>query len=149
MLDRIFNDRLTESPEGATALGLDTGANAALKSQLSGRSAADEARDLTRAKRELAAIRAIDPATLGENARLDYDIVTYQLERSIAGRERFTYGSAGGRYAPYRLSQMTGAYQDVPDFLDNQHRVRDAVDADAYLARLEAFATVQIGRAHV
>lgn len=142
LLDRIFNDRLTESPEGATALGLDTGANAALKSQLSGRSAADEARDLTRAKRELAAIRAIDPATLGENARLDYDIVTYQLERSIAGRERFTYGSAGGRYAPYRLSQLTGAYQDVPDFLDNQHRVRDAVDADAYLARLEAFATV-------
>ncbi|WP_439539633.1 DUF885 domain-containing protein [Sphingomonas sp.] len=142
LLDRIFNDRLTESPEGATALGLDTGANAALKSQLSGRSAADEARDLTRAKRELAAIRAIDPATLGENARLDYDIVTYQLERSIAGRERFTYGSAGGRFAPYRLSQLTGAYQDVPDFLDNQHRVRDAVDADAYLARLEAFATV-------
>lgn len=142
LLDRIFNDRLTESPEGATSLGLDTGKNAALKSQLSGRSAADEARDLVRAKRELAAIREIDPATLGENARLDYDIVTYQLERSIAGRERFTYGSAGGRYAPYRLSQLSGAYRDVPDFLDNQHRVRDAVDADAYLARLEAFATV-------
>lgn len=142
LLDRIFNDRLTESPEGATSLGLDTGKNAALKSQLSGRSAADEARDLVRAKRELAAIREIDPATLGENARLDYDIVTYQFERSIAGRERFTYGSAGGRYAPYRLSQLSGAYRDVPDFLDNQHRVRDAVDADAYLARLEAFATV-------
>lgn len=142
LLDRIFSDRLTESPEGATALGLDTGKNAALKSQLSGRSAADEARDLARAKREMAAIRGIDPATLGENARLDYDVVTYQLERSIAGRERFTYGAAGGRYAPYRLSQLTGAYQDVPDFLDNQHRVRDAVDADAYLARLEAFATV-------
>ncbi len=142
LLDRIFNDRLTESPEGATALGLDTGKNAALRSQLSGRSAADEARDLARAKRELAAIRAIDPDTLGENARLDHDIVTYQLERSIAGRERFTYGSAGGRYAPFRLSQLSGAYRDVPDFLDNQHRVRDAVDADAYLARLEAFATV-------
>ncbi len=142
LLDRIFNDRLTESPEGATALGLDTGKNAALKSQLSGRSAADAARDLARSKRELAAIKAIDPATLGENARLDYDVVTYQLERSIAGREKFTYGSAGGRYAPYRLSQLTGAYQDVPDFLDNQHRVKDAVDADAYLARLEAFATV-------
>ncbi|MFL9842132.1 DUF885 family protein [Sphingomonas sp. ST-64] len=142
LLDRIFNDRLTESPEGATALGLDTGKNAALKSQLSGRSAADSARDLARSKRELAAIKAIDPATLGENARLDYDIVTYQLERSIAGRETFTYGSAGGRYAPYRLSQLSGAYQDVPDFLDAQHRVRSAGDADAYLARLEAFATV-------
>ncbi|MCA1196736.1 DUF885 family protein [Sphingomonas sp. R647] len=142
LLDRIFNDRMTQSPEGATALGLDIGKNAALKSQLSGRSAADEARDLARAKRELAAIKAIDPATLGDNARLDYDVVTYQLERSISGREAFSYGSAGGRSAPYRLSQLTGAYQDVPDFLDAQHRVRDAVDADAYLARLEAFATV-------
>lgn len=142
LLDRIFNDRMTESPEGATALGLDTGAKAGLKSQLSGRSAADEARALARSRAELAAIRAIDPATLGEAARLDYDIVTYQLERSIAGRERFTYGAAGGRYAPYRLTQLSGAYQDVPDFLDNQHRVRNAVDADAYLARLEAFATV-------
>jgi uncharacterized protein (DUF885 family) len=142
LLDLLFNDRMTVSPESATALGLDTGKNAALKSQLSGRSAADTARDLARSKRELAAIRAIDPTTLGENARLDYDVVTYQLERSIAGRETFTYGSAGGRYAPYRLSQLTGAYQDVPDFLDAQHRVRDAGDADAYLARLEAFAGV-------
>ncbi|OYX51051.1 MAG: Tat pathway signal protein [Sphingomonas sp. 32-66-10] len=142
LLDRIFNDRMTQSPESATALGLDNGKNAALKSQLSGRSAADAARDLARAKRELAAIKAIDPATLAENARLDYDIVTYQLERSISGRERFSYGAAGGRYAPYRLTQLTGAYQDVPDFLDNQHRVRDVADADAYLARLEAFAKV-------
>jgi uncharacterized protein (DUF885 family) len=142
LLDRIFNDRLTQSPESATALGLDTGKNSALRSQLSGRSAADAARDLARAKSELSAIKALDPATLGDNARLDYDIVTYQLEKSIAGRETFTYGAAGGRYAPYRLSQLTGAYQDVPDFLDAQHRVRDAVDADAYLARLEAFAVV-------
>lgn len=142
LLDRIFNDRMTQSPESATSLGLDTGGNAALRSQLSGRSRSDEARDLARAKAELQAIRAIDPATLGANARLDYDIVTYQLERSISGRERFTYGAAGGRYAPYRLSQLTGAYQDVPDFLDTQHRVRDAADADALLARIEAFAGV-------
>jgi uncharacterized protein (DUF885 family) len=42
LLDRIFNDRMTQSPESATALGLDIGKNATLKSQLSGRSAADE-----------------------------------------------------------------------------------------------------------
>jgi uncharacterized protein (DUF885 family) len=142
LLDQIFADRLAENPEGATALGLDTGKNAALKSQLSGRSPADSARDLARSKRELTAIRAIDPAGLGEDARLDQDVVSYQLERSIAGRERFTYGETGGRFIPYRLSQLSGAYQDVPDFLDTQHRVKDAADADAYLARLGAFATV-------
>lgn len=142
VLDRIFNDRLTESPESATRLGLDTGKFAALKSQLSGRSAEDKALDLDRARKELAQVAAFADAPLGEDARLDYDIVSYQLQRSIAGMETFTFGSSGGRYVPYVLSQLSGAYQDVPDFLDSQHRVRDAGDADAYLARLEAFATV-------
>lgn len=142
LLDRIFADRLTSNPEGATRLGLDTGKNVALKSQLEGRGATDAARSLARARSELAAIRAIDPKKLGEDARLDFDVVCYQLEGSIAGQERFHYGANSGRFAPYRLSQLTGAYQDIPDFLDTQHRVGDAVDADAYLARLGAFATV-------
>ncbi|MFT3978616.1 MAG: DUF885 family protein, partial [Sphingomonas bacterium] len=140
--DRIFADRLTSNPEGATRLGLDTGRNVALKSELEGRTAADAARSLARAKNELAAIRKIDPATLGDDARLDYDVVTYQLEHSIAGQERFRFGANGGRFSPYLISQLTGAYQDIPDFLDTQHRVNDAADADAYLARLGAFATV-------
>lgn len=141
-LDRIFTDRLVENPEGATALGLDTGANAALKSRLSGRTRTDDARSLARTKRELAEIRRFPPTRLGAAARLDREVVLYQLERSVAGQTRFTYGETGGRFVPYRLTQLSGAYQDVPDFLDSQHRVRDAGDADAYLARLEAFATV-------
>lgn len=142
LLDTIFNDRLAENPEEATSLGLDTGKNAALKSQLTGRSPADDARDLARSKRELAAVRGFAPSTLGEDARLDQDVLAYQLERSVAGREQFTYGDSGGRFVPFRLSQLSGAYREVPDFLDTQHRVKDAVDADAYLARLGAFATV-------
>ncbi|MFC0686836.1 DUF885 domain-containing protein [Novosphingobium clariflavum] len=142
LLDTIFNDRLTQSPEGATRLGLDTGKNAALKSQLSGRSAADAAKDLARSRQELASIKEIGRTGLGEDAALDYDVVTYQLERSIAGQQTFTYGSSGGRFAPYLISQLSGAYQDVPDFLDTQHRVNDAADADAYVTRLGAFAEV-------
>jgi uncharacterized protein (DUF885 family) len=142
LLDRIFADRLASDPEGATQLGLDTGKNAGLKSRLSGRSAADDARELARSGRELAAVRAFAPSTLSEDARLDQDVIVYELERSITGRKRFSYGDNGGRFVPYRLSQLSGAYQDVPDFLDTQHRVKDAADADAYLARLGAFATV-------
>ncbi len=37
------------------------------------------------------------------------------------------------------LSQLSGAYRDVPDFLGSQHRVANAADADAYVARVEAF----------
>ncbi len=141
LLDRFFYARLDDSPEQATSLGLDTGARAALKSKLGDASRAGEARQFARARQEQAALRAIPRATLGDAARLDYDVVAYSLERVIAG-ERYAFGASAGRYAPYVLTQLTGAYRDVPDFLANQHRVADAGAADAYVARVAAFAQV-------
>ncbi len=141
LLDRFFYARLDDSPEQATSLGLDTGARAALKSKLGDASRAGEARQFARARQEQAALRAIPRATLGDAARLDYDVVAYSLERVIAG-ERYAFGASAGRYAPYVLTQLTGAYRDVPDFLANQHRVADAAAADAYVARVAAFAQV-------
>jgi uncharacterized protein (DUF885 family) len=138
MLDRFFYARLADNPESATSLGLDTGERAALKSRLSDTSRAGQAKQFARAKQELAALKAVPRDRLGETARLDYDVVEYSLERTVAG-ERFDYGASAGRYAPYVLTQLTGAYRDVPDFLANQHRIRDAADADAYVARVEAF----------
>ena len=41
---------------------------------------------------------------------------------------------------PYALSQLTGAYQSTPAFLDTKHRKESMADAEAYLARLAAFA---------
>lgn len=139
LLDEFFYARLDDSPEQATSLGLDTGSRARLKSMLSDGSRAGEARQFARARRELAALRSIPRASLGEVARLDYDIVEYSLDRVIAG-ERYRYGSNAGRYTPYVLTQLSGAYRDVPDFLANQHQVRTAADADAYVARVEGFA---------
>jgi uncharacterized protein (DUF885 family) len=52
---------------------------------------------------------------------------------------RFDYGGTGSG-APYILSQLTGAYSIVPDFLDTQHSIETTGDADAYLARMGAFA---------
>src|SRR5690606_6944564 len=43
---------------------------------------------------------------------------------------------------PYVLSQQNGRYASVPNMLDSQHRVANAADAEAYLARLSAFARV-------
>ncbi len=139
MLDRFFYDRLDDSPESATSLGADTGSRAALRSQLSDRSAAGRARELARAKAERVELRRVDRTALSPAARVDHDVVAYQLDRAVMGGERFAYGSGSGRYAPYVLSQLTGAYRDVPDFLDGQHPVKTAADADAYLARLSAF----------
>jgi uncharacterized protein (DUF885 family) len=135
LLDKIFYDRLTDSPEQATSLGLDTGERAPLRSRLSDNSAAGQARQRARTRAEKATLSAIDRARLSPTAKIDYDVVQYQLDRSIAG-ERFDYGDGG---SPYILSQQNGAYQDVPDFLSNAHQVKSAADADAYIARLSAF----------
>src|SRR5437870_3096512 len=48
---------------------------------------------------------------------------------------RFAYGGVGG-YAypvPYVVSQLSGAYQAVPDFLDSQHTIETRADCEAYL----------------
>lgn len=140
LLDRFFYARLDEDPEQATSLGLDTGARLPLRSKLSDVSRAGQKKEFARARSELAALRAIPRDTLNDESKLDYDVVAYGLDRVVAG-ERFSYGASAGRYAPYVLSQLTGAYRDVPDFLSNQHRVRNGADADAYLSRIEAFAT--------
>src|SRR2546421_318401 len=58
---------------------------------------------------------------------------------TITRTEPFEYGDG---VRPYVVSQLTGAYQSVPTFLDRQHRIENQEDADAYLARLRAFATV-------
>ena len=138
MLDRFFYDRLADSPEGATRLGLDTGPRAALRGRLSDTSAAGAARDLSRTKAQAKELARVDRAKLNEASQLDYDVLTYQFDRELGG-EKFGYGETAGRYAPYVISQLTGSYREVPDFLDSQHRVKDAADADAYLSRLEAF----------
>ncbi len=139
MLDRFFYARLDASPEQATRLGLDSGSRSALKSKLDDQSSAGQADDLARAKGELAELRSFGTHGLSPAAALDYEVVSYQLTRAVAGAERFTYGDSLGRFAPYVLSQLTGPYRDVPDFLESQTRVRDADEADAYLERLSAF----------
>ncbi|WP_343527651.1 DUF885 family protein [Sphingomonas sp.] len=138
LLDQFFYERLEDAPEQATSLGLDTGARVHLKAKLSDASRAGEAKVFARARRERAALLAIPRQSLGPAARLDYDVVAYNLDRTLAG-ERYAFGASAGRYAPYVLSQLSGAYRDVPDFLSSQHRVTTAADADAYVARVEAF----------
>src|SRR5690606_41696626 len=50
--------------------------------------------------------------------------------------------SVVGGGSPYLVSQLTGSYTSVPQFLDTQHQVRTVADAEAYLDRLAAFAAV-------
>ena len=39
--------------------------------------------------------------------------------------------------------KIRGAYFDVPDFLNTRHAINNAADAEAYLSRLQQFATLR------
>ncbi|MEN2787723.1 DUF885 domain-containing protein [Sphingomonas qilianensis] len=135
---KIFDEGLLEAPESATGLGLDKGALAPLKSRLDDRSAAARSADLARTKKSIARIGAIRPETLSHAGKLNREVVLYSLNSQTVGPEKFGLGSA---VRPYTITQQQGAYFDVPDFLNSQHTIKTAADAEAYLTRLSAFAT--------
>jgi len=137
--DDFFADLLKESPETTTALGLDKGPHAAAKSKLSANAPADVARRRKTNAAQLARLKAIDRKTLTGMAAVNYDAVFYSLDMTDRFNRGFDYGVEGGG-SPYVLSQITGAWQNVPDFLDSQHTIETKADCDAYIARLGEFA---------
>ena len=139
-LDAMFETLVDDSPRFATSLGKDTGKRAALKSQLDDNSNAAKARRLERSRTWLKELRAIDRARLSPSSRVDYDVVVYQQDQAVRNGDKWKFGDVGGNFRPYVISQQSGAYASVPDFLDSQHKVAVAADAEAYLARLHAFA---------
>ena len=138
LFDEFMDERLRKNPEQATFLGLDKGKYAWAKSRLTDASLA-RSREL---KQENAArikrLEAFGRERLSGSDLANYDTVMFQME-TIARTEPFDYGDLT---RPYIISQLTGAYQSVPNFLDRQHRIENKEDADAYLARLREFATV-------
>ena len=139
-LDAMFETLVDDSPRFATSLGKDTGKRAALKSQLDDNSNAAKARRLERSRTWLKDLKAIDRAKLSPSSKVDYDVVVYQQDQAVRNGDKWKFGDVGGNFRPYVISQQSGAYASVPDFLDSQHKVAVAADAEAYLARLHAFA---------
>jgi uncharacterized protein (DUF885 family) len=139
LFDDLIQAQLRRSPEGATNLGLDTGANADLRARLSDQSATALAANRAATAAELARIDAIDTGALSAEERIDLACVRY-ARASTAAIQRFDFGGTSYGPSPYVVSQLSGAYQSVPDFLDTKHRIETAGDADAYLLRLRAFA---------
>ena len=137
LFDRFVQEQLQRNPETATALGLDTGALAPLKSRLSDLSMAADAKDHRDNAARIAAMRAIDRSTLSGADMASYDTVLFELQLIQAGDEAFDY-NAGSLQTPYVVNQLVGTYHDAPDFLDTQHEIKTAADAEAYIARLDA-----------
>lgn len=143
LLDRMMQEFLAESPEFMTALGLDTGPNAAVRSRLDDRSLDFVDRSFAAFRGYGAELAAIDRAALSGMDAVNYDTTRFIID-GAALADRFDYGVQApvGGANPYLVSQLTGSYSSIPQFLDTQHQVRTADDAESYLARLAAFAGV-------
>jgi uncharacterized protein (DUF885 family) len=145
-LDRMAEALLADYPENATALGLDKDARSGLKARLTDRSAAGQRRLAANAAARLAELRRIDAASLDPATRIDLDVVKAAHALAVEGFA-FPYGDVvtlhqqwSYRNAPYVVAQNTGAFVELPDFLDSSHQIATAADAEAYLVRLSLYA---------
>jgi uncharacterized protein (DUF885 family) len=143
LLDQIADSFFRLAPESATSLGVDTGARAALRSQLADRSADGQQRIARQIRADLERARAFDASGLSHATRTSVEVVRSAYATALEGFA-LPYGDVAvgsWRNTPYVVIQNVGAYLDIPRFLDSDHRIESAEDAEAYLARLQSCAT--------
>ena len=141
LLDSIAENILKLYPEQATTLGIDKDARAALKSELADRSGIGQQRLAQTIRADLARANAIDVSQLSHSTRTSVEVVRSSYSTALEGF-MLPYGDVavgGWRNTPYVVIQNVGAYLDVPRFLDADHQIENAADAEAYLARLASY----------
>lgn len=138
LLDTFLDEDLAERPQAATAWGLDQGPHAGLRARLNDYSAAGRLRLVDTSRSRLQRLKQIPRAQLSPAAQVDYDVVEWASTQIVDWGSRFLFGESP--WTPYAVSQLTGPYSSVPDFLASTHPIQSGADADAYLARLDAFA---------
>ena len=139
LLDDIAWNLLEHMPSSATSLGLDTGEKAYLRAKLGGTTPGDIASLAQTLRTDRARAQAFDKSTLDPATRTSFEVVESAYSTALDGFAQ-PYGDVavgGWRNAPYVVIQNVGGYIDYPRFLDSDHPVRDAADAEAYLSRLE------------
>jgi uncharacterized protein (DUF885 family) len=151
LLSEVAEALLSEYPESASALGIDTGRRAALKARLFDRSLAGREKHQATSNARLGRIRAAEQRRPGPASLLDLEVA--ETAHQLAGEGyRFPFGDVAVlnqnwsyRNAPYVVAQNTGAFVEIPDFLDSSHRIENRADAEAYLARVGDYAAALDG----
>ena len=122
--ERVFDETVARSPMTMTQLGLKTD-----NDKWDDLSEQKELEDFLLGVQQLAELkRTINFAALDDQAKVSYRLFVRQAEEAIEGWR--------WRYHSYPLNQMSGLHSTVPAFLINFHRVDNAADARAYIARL-------------
>jgi uncharacterized protein (DUF885 family) len=135
-MDEWMQRAMRRYPELVSSLGLDKGPMADAKRHLSAGGLAQVAKDEAETERRLVEIKAIKRSGLSGSDLIHYDSLMFASQLAVDANKRFDM-KAGGLVSPYGLSQLSGSYQQTPDFLDNTHTIETASDADAYLSRLD------------
>ncbi|MEY3233302.1 MAG: hypothetical protein RL230_573, partial [Pseudomonadota bacterium] len=141
VIDSITTAMLKDSPEYATSLTVPEAlAGGPYKGRVTDMSAAAEASRNQWVAGWIKDLEKIKPETLNPTDKITHAVVLSST-RYAAAAAPMGYGTAGyGSPNPYILSQLTGSYVGMPDFLDSQHVVKTKDDADAWLSRVEGFA---------
>jgi uncharacterized protein (DUF885 family) len=139
LMERAYQEMVLSDPETRTALGLDTGAHAAAKGQLLDRSRPALVARQQQVRQVRTALGGIQRRRLSGMDAVNYDTLKQFLDTVVSAYDNFGYGTHSWP-EPYTVSQLGGTYQQIPDFLDSQHRIETRDDAEAYLSRLSSFA---------
>lgn len=142
LLDQLAWKLLDLDPGTATALGVDTGAHAALRGRLDDRSAAGEAARRRFLHGALVDLRRVSRRGLDAATGISLAVCESAFHTALEGMA-LPYGVAtigGWRNTPYPVIQNVGAWIDVAQLLDGDQPVHSAADAEAYLSRLSAMA---------
>lgn len=140
LLDDIAYNLLAREPDRATTLGVDVGPYSMLRGKLEDVSPAGQQAYAETLRADLARVRAVDSAALDPATRTSFEVVESAYATALDGLA-LPYGDVAvgsWRNTPYVVIQNVGGYLDYPRFLDSDHPVNSAADAEAYLARLEA-----------
>lgn len=124
LLDDLFMERVKESPQYMTYLGMRERYDEW-----------DDNSDIAADKRlqvtldHLERVKAIDLTNVNDSAKLSVKMFIEQADMSIEA-DRW-------RYHNYPVSQMRGVHGRIPSFLINEHLIANESEAKAYIKRLE------------
>ncbi|HZZ31269.1 MAG TPA: DUF885 domain-containing protein [Phenylobacterium sp.] len=138
LLSRHMEEYLEMSPEAAASALTDARGRAA-RWRLDDRSPGGKARAAAAARRWRSELKRFDRASLSPALAIDYDCAAFSYEMLAEVGALYGFQDHALRPGPYVVSQMSGAYYWLPQrFAHAPVGARE--DADAYLARLAAFA---------
>src|SRR6185436_7905042 len=93
-------------------------------------------------RQDLQKAKAFEVSGLSHATRTSIEVVrsAYQLASDGVSLPYGDITVGSWRNTPYVVIQNVGAYLDVPRFIDSDHPMENAADADAYLARMQSYA---------